>query len=111
MLQAMYRVEIPSDLGDAGYGVAVFKEGRILGGDSSSIYVGSYEIENGLLKVDVKVTNDRSAPTSIGNAGVFHLNGEAKFPNDEFLIKEFIVHGAIIENPSRKMAVRFTRRA
>lgn len=112
MIKAMYRVEFISNNGENRYGVVVFEMGRILGGDGACVYVGTYEIENGLLKVNVKVTNDCKAINSIfGEMSICHLNGEAKVPNDEVLIKEFTVYGAMIENPARKMAVKFTRRA
>lgn len=112
MIKTMYRVEFLSNNGENRYGVVVFEMGRILGGDGACVYVGTYEIENGLLKVNVKVTNDCKALTpTFGEVNVFHLNGEAKVPNDEVLIKEFTVYGAMIENPARKMVVKFTRRA
>jgi hypothetical protein len=122
MIEAMYGVEFVSNVNDLqpggraiddmGYGVVIFETGKILGGDSSYVYVGKYRTENGVLKVNVKVTNDRKVLTSIfGDLDEFHLYGEATLKAGEYQIKEFIVHGEMVEHPAMKIAVKFTRRA
>ena len=121
MIEAMYGVEFVSNVNhlqgnrgidDMGYGVVIFETGRILGGDSSYVYVGEYAIDNSILKVNVKVTNDRKVLTSIfGNFDEFRLTGQATIKDRGYLIREFIVYGEMMENPALKIAVKFTRRA
>lgn len=107
MLEAMYGLEFESNLNDGGYGVVVLETGRIFGGDSSFVYIGSYKMEGELLIADVKCTNDREMMESIfGNIRQFNLKLEG-LPQQH----EFILHGHMAENPSMKIAVKFTRRA
>lgn len=111
MIEAMYGVEFHSNVGDFGFGVVVLETGRVLGGDSSCVYVGSYHAENGTLKAHVEVTNDRKTLASIfGDIDRFHLNCSAKIEGDGFP-REFVMHGEMVENPAMKIAVKFTRRA
>ena len=107
MVEAMYGLEFISNSNDGGYGVAILETGRILGGDSSFVYVGTYEVKNGLLTAKVKCTNDRNLMQSIfGDIREFNLHLEGK-PEYE----KFILQGYMIENPSMKIGVKLTRRA
>ncbi len=107
MIEALYGVEFASNMNDAGYGVAVLETGRILGGDSSFIFVGSYSIENGVITAQVKCTNDRKILQSIfGNIDEFTLSLTGKPEH-----KEFILQGHMVENPAMKIGIKLTRRA
>ena len=107
MLEAMYGIEFESNSNDSGYGVAILETGRILGGDSSFIYVGKYEFKNGVVSADVKCTNDRNLLQSVfGDIKEFNLHLEGKPEHGEFLLQ-----GYMIENPSHKVAIKLTRRA
>ena len=110
MIEAMYGITFVSNTdnnNNGGYGVVVLETGRVLGGDSSFIYVGNYVVENGTIKAEVKCTNDRESLDSIfGNLKEFNLNLEGEINN-----KEFIVNGYMVENPEQQIAVKFTRRA
>jgi hypothetical protein len=109
MLEAMYGVEFASNSNDGGYGVVVFETGRVLGGDSSFVFVGSYELEGGLVKANIKCTNDRDIlPSIFGDIKEFDLVLEGT-PDPEH--KEFILQGFMVENPSMKIDVKLTRRA
>jgi hypothetical protein len=57
-IEAMYGVEYTSSMNINGSGVLVLETGRVLGGDSSFIFDGDYEIENHVVKASVKCTND-----------------------------------------------------
>jgi len=103
----MYGIEFVSNANDGGYGVVVLETGKILGGDSSFVFVGSYKTENGIVCADVKCTNDRNMLQSIfGDIKEFNLHLEGK-PD----LKEFTLRGHMIENPAMKIAVKLTRRA
>lgn len=108
MLEALWSVEFISNVQGSGGGVAVFETGRILGGDATYIYVGSYSTNgSGLLKADITVSNYRGSLNSVfGNIPKFtlHLEGIPK-PDT------FDVHGHMIENPALTISIRLTRRA
>jgi hypothetical protein len=52
MKNGLYGVVFSTPLGQGG-GVAVFRDGRILGGDSMMSYVGDYEIKDGKVRATV----------------------------------------------------------
>ena len=107
MIEALYGIEFASNVNDGGYGVVVLETGRILGGDSSFVFVGSYEIGNSVVSADIKCTNDRKFLQSIfGDIDEFnlHLEGIPEFDG-------FILQGHMIENPSMRLKVKLTRRA
>jgi hypothetical protein len=107
MLEALYGLEFGSNLNDGGYGVVVLKAGNVLGGDSSFVYVGSYEVHNNVMKAKVKCTNDRKSKTSIfGDIDEFNLDLQGTPSHDQFTLQ-----GHMIENPSMKIEVKLTRRA
>lgn len=107
MIEALYGIEFQSNTGDAGYGVVVLETGRILGGDSSFVFVGGYKVENNIVHANVKCTNDRKLLQSIfGNFDEFNLHLEGK-PSDS----EFILQGYMVEDPSMKIDIKLTRRA
>ena len=110
MIEAMWGVEFISNTGNGGFGVAVLETGRILGGDSSYVYIGSYKIANGLLKANIQVTNDREMLDSIfGDMRQFNLRGQAEI-RDEYLLQEFTMFGEMTEDPTKQILVKFTRR-
>jgi len=107
MLEAMYGVEFVSNMNDGGYGVVVLETGRILGGDSSFVFVGSYEVKNEVVHAQVKCTNDRKLLQSIfGDIDEFNLILEGKPKHDEFILK-----GYMDENRSKLIEIKLTRRA
>lgn len=106
-IEALYGIEFVSNMNDGGYGVVVLETGRVLGGDSSFVFVGSYEVNNGTVVADVKCTNDRKMLRSVfGDIDEFNLHLEGK-PDD----REFILQGHMVENPSMRVGVKLTRRA
>jgi hypothetical protein len=110
MLEALYGIEFQSKQNNnGGYGVAVLETGRILGGDSSFVFVGTYAQNNGTLEVEVKCTNDRNILQSIfGDIGEFTLKVKGQ-PDPEH--KEFILQGHMVENPDMEIGIKLTRRA
>ena len=107
MIEALYGIKFVSNTNDGGYGVVVLETGRILGGDSSFVFVGNYEVKNNIVYADVKCTNDRKLLQSIfGDIDEFNLHLEGSPAHDEFILQ-----GYMIENPSMKIDVKLTRRA
>ena len=109
MIEAMYGVEFESDY-ESGYGVAVFETGRIFGGDSSFVFIGTYRIDGARLIANLSVTNDREVLPSIVGLNNFRLVGEADIGKDANH-KEFILHATVVGNPSVRITVKLTRRA
>jgi hypothetical protein len=108
MLEALYGVEFGSNLNIGGYGVVVLETERVLGGDSSFVFVGSYKVNNHVVTAKVKCTNDRKSLTSVfGDIDEFNLHLEGTPTSHD----QFILQGHMIENPSMKIEVKFTRRA
>ena len=90
-----------------GYGVVVLETGRIFGGDSSFVYIGSYEVTNGIILATVKCTNDRESMQSVfGDMKEFTLELEGK---PEY--QEFVLQGHLFEKPLMRIRVKLTRRA
>ncbi|MDT8383632.1 MAG: GrlR family regulatory protein [Gammaproteobacteria bacterium] len=107
MIEALYGVEFVSSLNNGGYGVVVLETGRVLGGDSSFVFVGGYEVKNGKVHAKVKCTNDRGTLQSIfGSLKEFNLLLEG-IPHEN----EFILQGLMLENPDMKISIKLTRRA
>lgn len=107
MIEALYGIEFISNGGNGGHGVVVLETGRILGGDSSFVFVGNYEVNNGKIIADVKCTNDRQTLQSIfGDIHEFNLHLEGSTNHNEFVLQ-----GHMVENPSMQIKVKLTRRA
>lgn len=107
MLEAMYGVEFVSNQNDGGYGVVILETGRILGGDSSFVFVGSYEVKNGIVQANVRCTNDRNLLQSVfGDIQEFNLNLKG---TPEY--KGFKLVGHMVENPAMQIEIKLTRRA
>src|SRR5436309_114678 len=107
MLEALWSVEFVSNVQGTGAGVAVLETGRILGGDTSFIYIGSYKTKNDKVIADIKVTNYRGVPSSVfGPIKEFNLHLEG-IPQQNV----FEVHGHMVENPALRIGIRLTRRA
>jgi len=105
MLEAMWSVEFISNLNDSGYGVAIFETGRILGGDSSFTFIGSYEVVNGNVQAKVKCSNYREAlPSIFGDMKEFNLVFEGVPAQNEFE-----VCGYIPENTQMRIKAKLTR--
>lgn len=107
MLEALWSVEFVSNVEGAGAGVAVLETGRVLGGDSSYFYVGTYRMDGSDVRASLRVTHYAGPPNSIfGNAREFTLEVVGRPAHDSFLAS-----GHVAENPALNIAIRLTRRA
>ncbi|MEW5897269.1 MAG: GrlR family regulatory protein [Nanoarchaeota archaeon] len=107
MLEALWSVEFVSNLQVQGAGVVVLETGRVFGGDAQYFYVGDYNMHHDKAQVSLKVKHYSGAPNSIfGQLKEFHVKLEGT-PNRE----KFDMIGHLVEDPTRKMAIRLTRRA
>jgi len=107
MLEAMYGIEFVANQMAAGYGVATLEKGRILGGDTSFVYAGNYEIIKDQVHATVKCTNDREVlPSVFGQLKEFNLKLQGE-PNN----KELVLKGHMVEHPELSLSLKLTRRA
>lgn len=107
MVEALYGVEFASSLNNGGYGVVVLETGRVLGGDSSFVFIGDYEVKDGIISAEITCSNDRNILQSVfGDFKEFTLKLEGEFEH-----KEFIMQGYPVEAPDMKIAIKLTRRA
>lgn len=112
-VEAMYTIEFASDSGGYighGYGVVIFETGRIFGGDSSFVYIGKFHVENGIVLADVHCKNDREVE---GLVSIF-ADGEDEFDlhlEGVIAFNEFVLKGYKVNDQSKKITVKLTRRA
>lgn len=107
MIEALYGVEFYSRFG-GGYGVAVLETGRVLGGDSTAVYVGDYHLSGKTLNAKIRITNDRNAGTLVTGLEnyIAILNGTVDEKCSVIKLK-----GHAEEDPSIIIEVLMTRRA
>lgn len=107
MLDALYGIEFVSNKLESGYGVVIVEKGRILGGGSSFVYIGSYTESNGVVVAKVHCKNDRRILGSVfGEVYEFNLVLEGVSAPSEFVIQ-----GYMVENPAMRVGVKLSRRA
>lgn len=108
MLEALWSVESQSSFGLQGAGVVVFETGRVLGGDSGMMYVGSYRVENGSVHSDIHVTRYANTVNLQSVVGFNDFNLKVTGKADS---KSMALSGHVVEDPSRKITIKAIRRA
>jgi hypothetical protein len=106
-MDGLWTAEFGSTTGTFAGGVAVFQGGRILGGDSTYFYIGSYTIKGQQFEATLKsspfVEGARSVFNTTGQDLTLHLSGSLS--GDQALAQ-----GSAKEVPALKFAVRLTKR-
>jgi len=108
MLEALWSVEFQSSFGMRGNGVAVFETGRVFGGDSSMIYVGSFRVENGSIHSEINVKRYAHVPGMSSVVGFDNFNLKVMGKPDQ---NDMLLSGYVVEDPSRTITIRAVRRA
>jgi autotransporter translocation and assembly factor TamB len=81
MVSGLWTVQFEA-MGNRGAGVAVFTNGKVLGGDSGFTYTGTFQEAGDSLKADIWVKNfERSVPSLVG-ANEYDLHIEGKLQGD-----------------------------
>jgi hypothetical protein len=105
MIEAMYGVEFLSNEMAFAYGVVVLQKDRVLGGDTSFIYVGDYEVHNKVLYAKINCTNYREVlPPLFGDLNKVNLILEGTINDSDFTIQ-----GRVVESPEQFITIKFTR--
>jgi hypothetical protein len=107
-LDGLWTAEFGSSVGVSGGGVAVFQDGRVLGGDDAYFYVGTYNLTGTSFKAVLRVSPFIEGAESLfrtrGIDLTLELNGE--LTSDV----EGIAQGFPREMPSLKIGVKLTKR-
>lgn len=106
MVDGLWTVKIQANTGKTAFGVAVFSKGKILGGDSSYYYAGSYNLQGKTLAADMKVTNYSGAASSLfGTSAGTGLKIRGQIEEHAFLLT-----GYLCQQPSVTLTIRGTKR-
>ena len=108
MLEALWSIEFISNMDSLGTGVAVLETGRILGGDSTFMYVGNYRVDNGRINAEIKVTKYSNAinlPSIFGELQEFNVKVSGKVDRETIILS-----GHELSNSSMKVDIKATRR-
>lgn len=108
MVEALWSVEFQSSFGMHGNGVAVFETGRVFGGDSTMIYVGSFRVENGTIHSEINVKKYASAPGMSSVVGLDNFNLVVTGKADA---KDMNLSGYVVEDRARQITIHAVRRA
>jgi hypothetical protein len=93
--------------GGAGGGVAVFRNGQVLGGDSAYQYQGTYQVEGGQLQGTVQVSRFLQGVQSVfGNLPNFTLQLQGRVTNGSADVR-----GQVVGNPQLQIGIRLTKQA
>lgn len=109
IMDGLWTAEFGSSTGIFGGGAAVFREGRVMGGDSTHYYVGDYTVEQGMfrgtLKISPFIDGAQSVFNTVGRDLTLDLEGSL---NSE---GQLIAKGRARELPAFTFAAKLTRRA
>jgi hypothetical protein len=109
MLSGLWTVEFGSSSGSFGGGVAVFRQGKILGGDGGYFYLGSYEVHDmsftATLTVQPFAERTESVFGTTGKMLTLKLVGTLK--DDAHAIAQ----GYLTDMPETRLGVKLTKRS
>jgi hypothetical protein len=106
MVDGLWTMKFQANTGKTGFGAAVFANGKILGGDSSYFYFGSYTLQGDILTGEVKVTNYSGLVSSLfGSSMGTGLKVKGKIEDHAFLLSGYMCH-----QPSVTLTIRGTKR-
>ena len=92
-----------------GEGLAVFRDGKVNGGDPGYLYQGSYEIDDTRITAKLHVKRWNPAWASVfGNLTEYDLALKGQMPADGSL---FYAEGAVVQHPQLKLTVNGRRLA
>jgi hypothetical protein len=91
--------------GGMGGGVAIFRDGQVLGGDSAYRYQGTYELDGDQLRGTVQVTRFlQGVPSVFGNLPNFVLQLQGRVANGSAEAR-----GQLVGNPQLQITIRLTK--
>jgi len=106
MIEGLWIVQYEGMQGNGG-GVAVFVNGKVLGGDTGYIYEGTYTVQGDVVSAKIHVSNFLpNIPNVLGLKGDFDLQIQAP-------VKGSTIQGAmsLVGRPGLGIAVRLTKKS
>jgi len=110
MIEALWSVEFETNLNMVGNGVVVFENGRMFGGDSAMIYIGSYDIAHDSV-IHCKIKVDKFADYTVEMASSLGLDSFNLEVAGKIDPKKMDLIGHVVEDPSRKITIHAIHRA
>jgi len=105
--EAFWVVEFMANNESFGAGVVTIIKDKVFGGDVSFTYIGGYEINDNIIKVDLNVKSfNKIDPPVFPDMDDYDLSLSGEYDD-----KEFMMVGSPSNHPELKLAVRCTRRA
>lgn len=107
-IDGLWTAEFGSTTGIFGGGVAVFRDGEVLGGDSTYYYIGKYTLNGNALEAVLKISpfiqGAQSVFGTVGQEFVLKLTGSLSDPN------HVLAQGAADGMPGLTFGAKLTRR-
>jgi hypothetical protein len=106
-MEGFWTVVFQAAGGGTGGGVAIFRDGKILGGDSAYQYQGTYQLDSDQLRATVQVRSFiPNVPTVFGNTPNFTLQLEGRVKNGTGEAQ-----GQVVGAPQLRIGIRLTKQA
>jgi hypothetical protein len=109
VIEALWSVEFSTNVGSFGAGVVVLETGRVLGGDSSFIYIGKFHVDKSIVHLEVESSRYNMVvqlPSIFGNLNKFTLRVSGPVNANEVILV-----GHVVEHPTLEVKVHAIRRA
>lgn len=102
MIDGFYTVSFLSNFGFSGTGVAVFKDGKVYGGDSEMTYLGQYSVDSNEVSATLAISkySDHANLASVVGLNNFHLKIQG-----QLAALEFSLVGCVVEDSSRTITI------
>ena len=101
MKAGLYVVNFSSSFGNFGGGVVTIESGRIQGGDSGYLYLGTYQTKDTALSAQVTVKrHNPNAQSIFGNLNEFDLSLHGSFTDNSFT-----ANGSVSGRPMAKINI------
>ncbi len=101
-LEGLWTVSFQSNFQTFGTGIAVFKDDRLLGGDSFYYYDGQVIVEGNFVTVSIKIVRfNKEGMAIFGNLDSFNL----KISGD-ITPASMELHGNMVEQPNMKITIK-----
>lgn len=108
MVEALWSVEFKSNLQMIGSGIVVLETGRVFGGDSGMIYIGSYKVVGDKIKAILRIQRYANVPGIVSVTGLDDYELELEGKVDP---KHIVLQGRVVGAPHLQMSVHGVRRA
>lgn len=90
-----------------GSGVAVFNNGKVLGGETGFYYIGNYESDGKVVKARVVIRNfDPAMPSGFGIVGDYEMDVSAMLQDNQMTGTAMIT-----DKPQHSLGIRLTKKA